>query len=100
MYNGVPASGNPGIGAPVALTGYTNEADKGCCRNWFSVLCARAQESRLPSDFSDVVYCQAVQECGDGSGGGGGDGNQIVYDQNEASRAVASVYGKPSESAV
>jgi palmitoyltransferase ZDHHC9/14/18 len=34
-----------------------NTADQGCCRNWYSALCAKRPASRLPSDFSQMIVC-------------------------------------------
>jgi len=80
--------GGTGPGTSAALTGYTNEADGGFYKNWCGMLCGGTPESRLPSDFSEVVCCHA---CDDGDGA-----NQTVYDPNEASRVVAKVYGNSS----
>lgn len=80
--------GGTGPGTSAALTGYMNEADGGFYKNWCGMLCGGTPESRLPSDFSEVVCCHA---CDDGDGA-----NQTVYDPNEASRVVAKVYGNSS----
>jgi len=84
-----------GVGT-AALTGYRNEADGGCWRNWLGVIFGEVGESRLPGDFSEDVCCRG-EECDDG---GEGCGNQVVYDPIEAASAVALVYGDSSGSVV
>lgn len=37
--------------------GAVNDADKGCCRNWFTALCKDRRVSQLPFDFSQTVMC-------------------------------------------
>jgi len=74
-----------------ALTGYDNEADMGCCGNWFGMFCGTTTESRLPVDFSEVVMCHEVQEGFDGN-----DGIQKLYNPGDAAKVVMYAYGDSS----
>lgn len=79
---------------PVALTGYDNEADMGCCGNWYSTLCRSTTESRLPKDFSEVVTCHEVPARFDLNGVN--DAIEKVYNPADAAKIVALAYGDSS----
>lgn len=86
----VKAGSTPGT-TPAALTGYDNEADIGCCGNWYGMVCGNTIESRLPRDFSKVVMCHEVPDKFDGSGG-----IEKVYNPADAAKVVAVAYGNSS----
>lgn len=41
-----------------SITGAENEADQGCCPNWYKAFCSPIPVSRLPRDMSATVICQ------------------------------------------
>jgi len=45
-----------------------NPADRGCWRNWMEMLWRKVPESRLPSDFSDVVDLNGATRRSSGCG--------------------------------
>ena len=40
-----------------SITGADNDADRGCCLNWYRAFCAPIPLSRLPPDMSAKVVC-------------------------------------------
>jgi hypothetical protein len=38
-----------------------NDADRGCCRNWYSAACTAIPVSRLPRDMSQMVVCHYTE---------------------------------------
>jgi hypothetical protein len=40
-----------------SLTGLHNDADSGCCLNWYRSCCSPVPVSRLPADMSALVEC-------------------------------------------
>lgn len=50
--------------------GVTNPADRGCWKNWMEMMWRKVPESRLPSDFSDLVDLNAVTTTEDNGSSG------------------------------
>ena len=46
--------------------GVVNAADDGCCHNWCNAFCTTRPPSRLPNDFSEIVFADngRTGECG------------------------------------
>lgn len=53
VYRQKPLCGPAGT----SMTGADNEADKGCCPNWYTAFCTPIPVSRLPPDMSAKVVC-------------------------------------------
>lgn len=45
-----------------SMTGAFNEADRGCCYNWYRACCTAVPVSRLPPDMSAIVHCEYTDD--------------------------------------
>lgn len=79
-----------------SMTGADNEADQGCCPNWYRSFCSPVPVSRLPPDMSATVVCQYASTTGDETVWTGGD---TSGEEGAGGGAGGSTPGRPSAAA-
>jgi hypothetical protein len=83
-------------GQDPSITGADNEADLGCCPNWYRAFCSPVPVSRLPSDMSATVVCQYAATTGEETVWTGGDATTTTATGDETTTATGAATPRSS----